>query len=59
MISYLWLSLDLKKHFKNLFSNIPVRHKFIHIEDNGDNITDTLDDLIKKDKMMNYFILAE
>ena len=46
----------MKKHFKNLFSNIPVRHEFIHIED---NVTDTLDDLIKMKKMMNFFILAE
>ena len=49
----------MKKHLKNLFSNLPVRHKFVHLEDDTNNITDTLDNLIRMEKIMHFFILAK
>ena len=48
----------MKKHFKNLFLNLPIRHEFIHIEDDTDNSTETLKNLINVKKITNYFILT-
>ena len=43
-----------------MFNNLPVRHKFIHVDELVfDNDTKTLEDLIREEKLMNFFILAE
>ena len=49
----------MKKHLKNLFSNLPVRHEFIDLEDSTNSTEDTLKDLINIEKILNFFILAE